>query len=278
MATTRARNYQRNVVRQLQGSVSVAFASMFADAIKGSTQDLPNALKTMGQAMELRRMPRTRLQRVNEEIADKAQAAVVRGWRQRLPMNHPATTRKTRLHGHLGRALADPGNTSATTDRFISFINTDLMKSEARHWYRINYGAVGENLGKSKQQPRRFVMQLNGQAFASFRDELPPDPISFIPTRRYWKAGAMYPMKDPRTGKVEIEVNENGARAARFLDLGHAVVAREAPKAHDKLWREYVDEKGGLARQRLSKVGIQVRGDLRYQRTSWTARVRTNQW
>lgn len=269
MATPRAINPLYNVVREMQGAIVVGSANMLATAIRRSTRELPSVLIGLGRALELNKMPRSRMAQTNQRIAEKAQRAVVTGWRSTLQANSPpGIPREKRLSGKLGPALADPANTAGTTDRVISFADTGLLSREAAHWYRVNYGARGTNASLGRA-PRRFVMQLDGKAFGSFRDDLPADPVSWIPKRVYWELGEMYPASH------DVVRSKTGARAARFLDLGHAVVAREAPKAYDKLWREYLQEKGGQAAQRLKKVDINVVGDLRLQRTSWTARVRT---
>ena len=242
-------------------------ASLLADAIGKSSKQLPNVIQTLGQALQLRKMPRKRMRDVNIEIAEAAQAAVVRGWYSRLP-------RKTwlggpnRLSGHLGRALADPYNTAYTTDRVISFINTDLLDQAAPHWYRVNYGASGSRYGQGRQA-RRFIMQLNGQQLAAFSDDLRPDPISWIPVRRYYDSdGNMFPRSH------EVERSPFGARPARFFELGHSVVAKKTGQAYETLWRTYLNEQGGKARQRLQKTSIRVEGDLRLTRNTWRARVR----
>jgi hypothetical protein len=268
MANPKPRNYRKNVVRQAKGAIVVGSATLVGGAIKEAAQELPNIVQTMGKALDLRMVPRSKMKEANEKIAADAQKAVVQGWRRRLPYAHPATSRKKRLSGTLGPALADPANLSATTDRVISFANTEVLGREAKHWYRVNYGAAGSNLARGRQ-PKRFVMLLNGETFGSFRDELPADPISYIPKFIAWHGDAMY----PKSKKVKI--NENGARAARFLELGHSVVARQAPAAYDKLWRDYLTEKGEQARQRLKKKDIHVNAEMRFDRTGWKARVRT---
>lgn len=268
MAAPTPRNFRKRVVKQAKGAIVVSSATLVSGAVHGAAQELPNVVKTLGQALDLRLMSRAKMKAANEQIAEDAQKAVVQGWRRRLPYAHPATSRKNRLSGALGPALADPANLAATTDRVISFANEHVLSREAKHWYRVNYGAAGRNLARGRQA-KRFVMLLNGETFGSFRDELPPDPISYIPAVIAWHGDAMYPKSK------EVKVNENGARAARFLDLGHSVVARKAPAAYDKLWRNYINEKGNQAAQRLKKKEIHLKGELRFQRTAWTARVRS---
>lgn len=263
MATSRAVNPVQNVVRHTHDAIVLGAAKMVADAIRLSMRDLPPIVTTLSQALDLRRMPRERLFRTNVDIAEQAHRSVVRGWRTRLPA-HTGPSGRKRLSGHLERAIADPGNTGATTDRVISFVDTELMDREAKHWYRINYGAAGSRYPESRPQAR-FTMQLNNSTLASFMDESPPDPKSWIPRLQRGPDGERRWVAVP---------SPYGARAARFLDLGHATVARKAPQAYENLWRNYLNEGGQTVRSRLKKVDINVTGDLRLQRNSWSARVR----
>lgn len=265
--------FQRQIVRHARGALVVGMGRMIVGAVNQSTKELPSVVTSFARAFELNKLPRDRMRAVNQKIAREAQNVVVNKWRSRLVARTPDGSSK-RLSGTLGQALADPGNTAATTDRVISFANESVLGREARHWYRVNYGASGSNYGKGRQA-RRFVMILNGQTFGSFRDESPPDPISWIPGNKdtgkpkvYWRGRSMYPASH------DVVVNENGARAARFLDLGHSYVARNAPKAYETFWTTYLNEKGGRARERLKKVDIHMVGDFRIERNTWTARVR----
>lgn len=267
MANPNPVNLQRGYIRETQDALSVALPAMLASAIGQSTAELANVTRTLGQALQVRAIPRQRLFATNVQIAEKAHAAVVRGWRSRLPAHTPGGGRK-HLHGALGPALTDPYNTVATTDRVISFINTELLDREAPHWYRVNYGATGTRYSEGRA-PGRFVMVLNGQSFASFTDDLRPDPISWLPAVFVTHDdGSLFPKS------TKVVRSPSGARAARFFDLGHSQIARNGPRLHEKMWRDYLLEKGEEARKRLAAKDIHVKGDLRFQRNSWTGRVR----
>lgn len=265
-------NFQANIVRQYRGAIVVATAALIGGAARGATKELPTIVQSLGKALDLKKIPRDRLKAVNQRIAEGAQDRVVEGWKARLPRRTEEGSSK-RLTGLLGPALADRANTQATSDRVIAFADAKVLGREARHWYRVNYGAKGSNLAKGRSA-RRFVMTLNGATFGSFIDDLPPDPISYLPYRFYWRGDNLFPRKSKQSSAPKVVVNPNGARAARFLELGHAYVTRNAPREHDKLWRGYLNERGGAARSRLAKVDINMVGDLRLERTSWSARVR----
>ena len=117
---------------------------------------LPRDIATLGRALDLKAVPRARLKEANLQIAKEAQAAMVKGWRSRLPRRSSSYRSHSRLTKRLGRALADESMTAFTTDRRISFINQTTLDREAKHWYRVDYGASGPNLTEGKQ-PRWFV-------------------------------------------------------------------------------------------------------------------------
>lgn len=238
---------------------------MLADAIRESGKELNNVATTMGQALKVRAVPRQKLRDINIRVAERAQNAVVAGWRTRLPSN--MTGGKNRLSGRLGPALAQPSMTAFTTDRYISFINTDVLDLEAAHWYRVNYGAAGPNLAEGRM-PARFVMQFNGSAAASFSDDRRPDPKSWIPARYYIAGQGLY------AKSTEAVPNPSGARPARFFELGYRVIAKETPKAYDEMWRTHVGAMTETMKQRLTKKDIRVQGDWRATRSSWSYRVR----
>jgi hypothetical protein len=254
------------IVRQTAQGITLSMASLLAQSAKLLAADLPNVVTTMGKALALNALPKSKMRDTNYEIAFAAQRAVVSGWRARLPAATPDGSRK-RLSGRLGPALADEANLQNTTDRVISFVDRDVLHREARHWYRVNYGARGPNLARSHHQAETFQIVLNGEVFGSFRDNSPPDSVSFIPTRVYWRGDAMWPKSR------EVEINQNGARAARFLDLGHFVVAQRAPRAYDEMWRTYLRQGGARVRERLGKKEIVVKGNVRLQRTGWSAQI-----
>lgn len=268
MANPNAVNFQRNVVRQTNSALAVALPAMLASAIGQSTLELGNVTRTLGQALKIRAVPHQRLLVTNQQIAEMAHGAVVRGWRSRLPAHTPAGGSTKHLSGALGPALGDPGNMAGTTDRVISFVDPDLLNREAPHWYRVNYGATGTRYSEGRA-PGRFVSVLNGQTFASFTDDQRPDPISWLPKVFIMHDdGSLFPKH------TEVERSESGARAARFFDLGHSQIARNGPRLHEKMWRDYLLEKGEEARKRLAKKDIHVKGELRFERNSWTGRVR----
>lgn len=268
MAAPVPRNFMGNVIRVTHDSIVLGMAQSLANAIKQTDRQIDDVITTLGQALDQKKIPSEKMFKANVAIAEKAHAAVVAGWYSRLPRKTWLGSTK-HLHGYLGRALADPNNTAYTTDRVISFVNTELLDREAPHWYRVNYGAAGSRFGEGRKA-KRFVMELNGSTFASFTDDLRPDPISWIPVRRFVDSdGNLFPLSRA------VERSPYGARAARFFDLGHAVVAKETPRAYEAVWREYILTQGDQGKRRLKKAGINVNVDFRVQRNSWTYRIRT---
>jgi hypothetical protein len=258
----------RRVIEVTHDAIVLRMPRMFADAIQVSGAEVSNSILTLAQAFEKLKVPKARVAQVNVGIAEAAHAAVVGGWYSRLPRKTWLGGEK-HLSGYLGRALADPNNTTATTDRTISFINTELLDREAPHWYRVNYGAAGSRYGQGRMA-KRFVIELNRSAIMSFTDDLRPDPVSWIPERRLFDSdGNMFPLSK------EVERSSFGARAAHFFDLGHAVVAKEFGRRHEAMWADYVREIGADGLARLKKQDINVTANFQVERNSWSYRVRS---
>lgn len=259
---------QQNVIRETHDALQLAMPQMLAGAIGQAGKEIPKIVQAMGQALDLKVIPKDRMRAANIRIAEMAHASVVRGWRSRLPAHTPPGGSEKHLSGHLGRALADPGMTLYTTADYISFINTDILDSEAEHWYRVNYGAAGSRYSEGRK-PSRFVVQLGGSAIGSFRDDRPPDPKSWLP-----KVFVMHDDGSLFPKSTEVRPSDSGARAAHFFDLGYAKIVREAPRIYEAEWRRYLGEKSGAAQQKMAKKNMTFTGDWRATRVSWTGRVR----
>lgn len=136
------------------------------------------------QALNLGLIPPSRLKAANRQIAELSQQAIVDGWRQRLPVRSPPYRRgpdpnKDRLSQLLGPALAREDMLRATTARTISFLNVSTLNREARHWYRVNYGAEGPKV--SPPRPRPVPVTVNGNTLFTLQDPNLPMPNSWLP-------------------------------------------------------------------------------------------------
>jgi len=158
------------------------------------------------------------LREANLEIARRAQRDIVQGWRSRLPLKSPPYRRgsdpnKDRLSGKLGETLASESMVQGTTDRGISFLNTSVLAEEARHWYRVNYGAYGHNVAAIRR-PKMYPVTVDGHTLFTLQDENQPAPNSFLPVRFSFQHNEFIPHQGP------ADVEGGGHRAALFTDIG----------------------------------------------------------
>lgn len=252
--------WRRSVSQAISGQMTVAAHRMIGQGLRDVNELLPSILQDLSKAMDLSLIPRSYLKAANLEIALEAQAAIVAGWKKRLPRNSGPYRSHSRLVGALGRALAEENMTAGTTDRRISFINQAALGNEARHWYRVNYGAAGPNLSEG-HQAEPFTGTVNGQPLFTLRDTTPPASQSWLPRGFHWRGGnfpggMFFPDKD----SAPTDVRGHGIRAAHFTDLGVRVVARRTGEVYVATMRNYAKTAAGQLK--FATHNIKVEGDV----------------
>jgi hypothetical protein len=178
---------------------------------------------------------RTEMRKANQEIARRAQGAMVAGWKERLPLKSGpyragSDPQHDRLVGALGEALAEGSMTKGTSDRTISFLNFNRLNHDARHWYRVNYGAFGPKA--SVRRPVAHPVTVGGHTVFMLQDEMQPAPNSWLPRRFQWADNAFIPKRGP------ADVHGGGVRAALFTDLGFKALADNV----DPVYREMLSD------------------------------------
>lgn len=253
------------IIRQQQRALAISGAAAITKAVeKGISRELPLVVQNLGKALKRNALANSRLLEANERIALSAQRAVLSGYRSRLPRR--GFGGESELSGTLGDALADPGMTEGTTDRVISFSNPQILSQQARHWYRVNYGAAGPAFARAGgHEPAAFTVNVGGRPFVTLRDTHRPAALSWLPAAFYWNGSTMIVTRGPATPRGK------GSRAARFLDLGLAEVAKEFPVQYDRIFREFVNTAAGRAR--LQSKGINTNVDIRLQSYGYTVSV-----
>jgi hypothetical protein len=253
------------IIRQTQNQIAISASAAVAKAVEKSiARELPLMVQDLGKALNRRALPNNLLLEANQRIADRAHQAVSSGYRSRLPRG--GTGGSSELSGTLGSALADPGMTSGTTYRVISFANPEVLNQQARHWYRVNYGARGSNLtAAGGHEAATYTVNIGGRPFVSLRDTHRPAALSWLPAAFFWGGGQMIATRGPATPRGK------GSRAARFLDLGLHQVALEFPREYDRLFRNFVASAPNRAN--LRSKGINIKGDVRLQTYGYTVTV-----
>lgn len=245
----------RKLVAETSEAISKATGTALAKNSDALTKGLFRALKKDA-------IPQHRMFEANLELAELAQAAIRSGWEARLPVNSlsyrgGSNPKKDRLSGALGRALASEAMTSRTTERAISFLDTDTLWEEARHWHRVNYGARGP-----KRMPRlagEHRIQIDGHTIATLQDPGKPDPNSWLP-RRYYHFGTEYfaPARKGDDGNP-ADVPGGGHRSALFSELGFQSLSRNLEFVYERMLDDWVREEGAeTVRRSLYLQGVRI--------------------
>lgn len=252
------------LVRQYRGALIAGTTEAVALAARRAVGALPNVVQSMGQAFDRDLLPRSEISDINQRIARNAQSAIVSGYRSRLPRGGGGGGE---LSGALGAALASSSMTEGTNDRVISFLNTNVLNRQAKHWYRINYGAAGPNLHTAgSHEARTYTININGRPWIALRDEGEPAATSWLPRNFFWAGNRLVATRGP------ARQSGAGARAAHYVDLGLEAVAAEFPLEYDQFFRKHIQV--ALNRVELGLKGIHVIADLRLESYGYSVNVR----
>lgn len=208
-----------NFANEVFKAVGYSVGSGLVQAVKGSDFLLNDLIDISIKTNQGR-------QKINGELAHLMQEAVVNAYNanvialQRVPSYREG---QGRFPLALGRALASEEFAKGTGSG-ISFINTDLLDSVARHWARLNYGAAPNAGGLDAPSFNvafgdvSFPLHLGGDPRPGF--SVPNSPGKF----GYFKNGGEFHISSkfgmtPRPSKTGI-----GAR--RFLDAGLGALAK----------------------------------------------------
>lgn len=254
----------RNVIYETQRGnmpriIAVGATSAAAQAGVAAGRNVQDELaRKLFKALDLNLIPASRLKRVNTMLAVRAQDAMVSGWRATLPAKAPGYRRgpdpqKDRLSNLLGPALASSNMLMGTTDRTISFLNVQYLGTEARHWYRVNYGAYGPKA--TPKEPKSFAVNIGGHTLFNLKDRNRPAANSWLP-RLYVATPVEY--FQPKQGPADVV--GGGTRSANFTDLGFKRLARDFGPYYRSMFADYVKEAG--KRAELRKAGVRVSKQL----------------
>lgn len=257
-------------VRMYRDNLIVGTTNGFMRAVARSVEHTGVMVNALARTIETRGLPDNDMLRINTEIARQAQAAVVAGYRSRLPRQSIGYNAGSRQTGRLGPALASESMLEGTSPRVISFINTDHLNQAASHWYRVNYGSIGPNLtAPGGQKSETFTVNLNGRPFIVLRDDRAPSRANFLPANFFFIKGPTNMLIASR-GPAE-NARAKGARPAHFIDLGLEVVAEEFPRRYQAFFNTYA--KTAIGEAAMVRRKIRVLADVRVESTGFTVTV-----
>lgn len=253
------------VVRAMQGKLVIGAATGIVRSTQRGFEQFPRVIDSLGRALETNSIPKAELRKLNRQIALAAQGEIEAKWRSRLPRGGGSGGT---LSGKLGSALGDDeAMIAGTTDRVISFVNTEHLNRTAKHWYRTNYGGTGPNLTAPGSQPRQtFQVTVNNQVLLTLTDNQPPARGSWLPARFFWVGPQFVAARRPSS------LRGAGTRAARFTDLGLETAANLIGPTYDTFYRAYIQQE--VNRTRLTARGVRVPVDVRVDSYGYTVNVR----
>lgn len=203
------------------------------------------------------------LREKNLKVAERAQNAVVEKYLGRRGSGGPAGYRKNASEpwkrdagGKLQRALQSPKFMVVTADGVL-FGQEQWLTSQARQWYRLNYGVSP----KAGRRPSVYNMKFMGGYTTLSLAANAPDEGMYIPAGGWSKDGQFTPYgfamrsgKPPRDGSGRfIKINQGrkltkGVSAWNYLDAGVSVLAKELPLAWERHYRDVLKTSAGRAR------------------------------
>lgn len=215
-------------------------------ATVGVGQALETAFKALEEALGNASAARPYMRAANAALADDIQAAILDAYdenvaaKKHFPSYRVGETNSkgepSRYSGGaLRRALSKPSMVNSSANR-VQFIDVGLLDREAKHWYRLNYGA-GSAPGRA--QPV-YDWQLGGQSLGQLTLRDPPSGPFSIP-HGIWSTGegGLPPGFYPR-GPSNIPTKGIGAR--RFLDAGFEKFSERFPIVYGDLLQQFVDD------------------------------------
>jgi len=204
------------------------------------------------------------LARIHEVVASKALAAVQQAYDSRFPGDNRYRAGQNRESGKLGPALRNPNLVRAQKDGIL-FMNRQVLDSQAKHWYRLNFGA--QPAGRQRR-PGQFPISFDGQSLGSIGLDDRPSGRFSLPTG-IWLAGGSNPV--PHNG---ARGRSEGSRGRTSSDQFYTVKwffqrAAAVRGEGDASFKKFASSLTGMAADRR-KRGVRSGG-----RIPFTKRVET---
>lgn len=246
----------KNIGYSVAVRIPNAFGHAISEGIDGTVSHITNVL---GKGLAAGVFTDKDLRTANLEIAHKAQNAIIEGWRARLPLKsgpyrRGSNPQKDRLSGKLGQTLASSAMVQGTTARSISFLNSSALAENARHWYRVNYGAFGPNVAAIRR-PKAYPVTIEGHTIFTLQDPNEPAPNSWLPVRFTFQDKEFFPVQGP------ADKEGGGHRAALFTDLGYKALSQAVEPAYRKM--VFTKFRGGGMLERFEQKNLNIQAIIK---------------
>lgn len=268
VADPRRANQQRMIAdyaRQgISFSAALAIQDLAAEAIAQAAITQLQVPKTLGPIVSQEiTASRGALRERNMRVAERAQNAVVEKYISRRGSGGPAGYRKNAPEpwkrdagGKLLKALQSPKFMVVTADGIL-LGQKQWLTSQARQWYRLNYGTAP----RPGRRPSAYNVRFMGGSSVLSLAANQPDEGFYIPAGGWSKTGEFTPYGfamrgggKPRDSKGRfIRINQGrkltrGVSAWNFLDAGVSVLAKQLPLEWERHYRDVLRTSAGRAR------------------------------
>lgn len=196
-------NHQKSNSYRNAAGQNVQFATGFistdiaAQAMAGAAEQTSQSLALFIASMAHSADRKVGLARIHQEIAEKAHAAVVQEYNGKYGFKRQYRKDMNRESGKMGPAIRSREWIAATRDGIL-YMDQAYLKRAAKHWYRLNFGAMPR--GRQKL-PKSYAVKFGGQGSAARLSlaENRPDKAFVVP-KGIWMdgQGAVAPDKGRR--------------------------------------------------------------------------------
>jgi len=274
-----------SVIIHVNGQQAItAAANSVAGAMNETLSLFASALHT-----NITRNRRIRIKELLEPVGRAAIEAVGRAYDSEV--HGPSGYRQGERYsgGRLRRAITSPNMYEVARDG-INFINVPWLDSQAKQWYRLNFGA-GKR-GRQTPSPRSYRIMFFGSHAGTLRLDSKPSPGFYIPAgiwvsgasgqivmrnrsrrgkdRFLWVAGSEWPngaafqkfhtRGTKRRDPFQKPKLTDGIRGMNFLDAGVRKIAELAPVAYTQLITEWIDEAARSSTGPFRTINVPAQG------------------
>lgn len=245
--------FHSRAVKDLQYLAIAELKRSFISSVKACGTAVDGQLRTMAHAFDSRN-DSAEFRQIHQRVGDLAQQSVLRSYDQLVTARERPASKthyragQNRLPLTLRKALGRKDFFEATPQG-IRWGNVTMLDTQARHWYRINFGARPAGTGSHA----RFQVRFNNLVLASLGYDEPPSPPFFLPPgfwlgpegregRNVKRLGQdqFYPgaplghggLKGQRFGRRQRVRRTLGIKEKNFLDAGLRTIATEFPKGY----------------------------------------------
>lgn len=266
------------VPRQFIGQrLKVDIVDKFSQAVRGGVRGATNSVVAAAVAFNNLKGNEAEMLDMHRQVANSMRRAMLTSFGQTVTANKTFGGRFYRVGqnrysgGTLKRALQDPGMAVATA-RGISYVNQTKLNAEARHWQRLNFGALGTEV--HNRPARQFRFLFDDVTVFTLRFRAGPRPAFFLPVGMFiTPEGTRVGRSSARTGldmfqptKKQVAVfPTRGIEARNFLDAGLAPLAVELPAMYLQKFHAWFRQgnKAGLEYAKQVRVLRPERGGVK---------------